>query len=186
MRFDAAEHLAAWQRTRTYPAIHRPICDMVMNFARSERFLDLCCSYGLIGHYLAERGGMTAVGVDRDGAVLDRARAAGVAIPHYPLRITRETTDQVMQLVDQHQLTGIIARRALPELFDRDLDFGREFFMQARAHGIRELFLEGRVVSPAAVSALPSIEAEIELVEPWFVLFRRVRSLAHLVAQQPA
>jgi SAM-dependent methyltransferase len=185
MRFDDEAHIAAWERNRTYPAIHRPMCETVVNFACGVRFLDLCCSHGLIGQFLADQG-FAVVGVDGSARAIARAEAAGIAIPLVHIRITRETAGAVMDLIADHRLTGIVARRTLPELFDRDLEFGRDFFRQAHAAGIHEVFLEGRIATRKATSALASIDAEVHLLQPTFAQARRWRNVAHMLAGHDA
>lgn len=185
MRFDSAEHLQAWQERQVYPEIHRKIRESVVNLAVGSRLLDLCCSYGLIGQFLQDAG-FTAVGVDRDVAVIERARAADIRIPLYRLEITRETVHQLYEIIENHRITGIVARRALPELFADDLEFGREFFAEMRDLGVRELFLEGRVATRNAVSALASLDAEIKLVAGSYAWRARFGSVAYLRARELA
>lgn len=184
MRFDHAGHINAWRKHGLYPSIHRNIREAVVSWSQAPRLLDLCCCYGLIGQWLAQFAGVHVVGVDGSERVLAAARDAGISIPLHAIAIKPDTAGEVMALIRDAELTGIIARRALPELFGDDLAFGRDFFAQARQAGIVEVFTEGRISSPAARNALASIDAEIELLAGSFALAKQVGNVAFLKGQK--
>lgn len=181
MRFDDPQHIETFQRRGAFPRIHDAIAGFVIGFSRGTRFLDLCCCYGLLGERL-HRAGFVVIGVDANPKVIERGQAAGIEIPLFPLRVGRDTLGELMDLIDEHDISGIVARRALPELFDRDPALGGEFFERARGIGVKEVFLEGRAPTRNAVSALATLEAEIHLAQPWFALDRRQGQCARLVA----
>src|SRR5438067_4688470 len=128
MRFDAAEHLAAWKQAGTFPKIHNAIAAVAVSELVARTILDLGCSHGLLGARLVKLGVVdTAIGIDVDSRAIEAGKAAGVPVAFNHLKIEKETMPEVMALVKAHRVTGIIARRILPELFGADPGAGRTF-----------------------------------------------------------
>jgi hypothetical protein len=78
----------------------------------------------------------------------------------------------------------IIARRIMPELFGADLDLGKRFAADMAAAGIREILIEGRVVSARSTNALASIDAEVEMLTTggFYREARRIKAVSYLQA----
>jgi hypothetical protein len=66
-----------------------------------------------------------------------------------------------VEIIEQHHVDIVLARRCIPELFAYDLDLGHAFAGVLAVSGVREVFLEGRVASPRAVNPMASVEAEV-------------------------
>lgn len=168
VRFDALEYLTQYRAGReagrqVFPAIHYDLFQLIVEEAVGRRALDLCCSTGLLAQRLAEQAHMYAVGVDADRRALDRARQYGVTVPLREIAIEPGTFDDLVELVLNHRIGVLVARRCMPELFGHDMDAGREFVRAMHRAGISEVFLQGRVETKGAVNRLRSIEHEVAL-----------------------
>lgn len=184
MRYDAIEHLEAWQANGRFPKIHDAITDMAMASLRGRRILDLGCSYGLLGTRLRQNGlADVVVGVDASLDVLSDALRAGIPIMARPLRVTRESLPQLLAWVREHKLDAIVARRILPELFGNDLETGRLFGHLVARAGIKEMIIEGRVISPNAKNPLQSIDQEVKMLVESFREVKRAGAVSYLVAR---
>ena len=83
MRYNDPSHFVRWRRDRTFPKIHDALAALLDKHLPATapwapaRFLDLCCSIGLLGQRIREtRPGSTVVGVEGLRASIDQARAA--------------------------------------------------------------------------------------------------------------
>ena len=171
MRFDSLEYLDQWQREGRYPAIHDEMFAVVTSRVVGRRYLDLCCSTGLLGQRIAAKAwAETVVGVDGDNGALQAGKDAGINVPLIHLAITDTTMDQLGDLIRQHGLTVMLARRCLPELSDGDPERAKRLLAITAKAGITEIVVQGRDVSRRTTHVLGSIEREIAVIEPFFAV----------------
>jgi hypothetical protein len=76
----------------------------------------------------------------------------------------------------------MLARRCLPELFGDDLPLGRDFAAAIHGAGIKEIFLEGRVVTQGAVNVLKSVADEVDLLSGHYHEVKRIGAVSYLKA----
>jgi hypothetical protein len=179
MRFNSIEYIFAYSKTGIFPAIHKNIANMALDHVQGRSGLDLCCSYGLLGQQLANRGGYVMAGIDSNFKAVDLAQIY-VDMPVYQIRVDRNNLDKIRNTVYVRDITFIVARRCLPELFGDDLEWGIDFFAAMREYGVRELVLEGRVKTKNATNALHSLEAEIDLVSDSYTPYQQTGNVAYL------
>jgi hypothetical protein len=179
MRFNSIEYLFAYRKTGIFPAIHKNIASMALDHVQGRSGLDLCCSHGLLGQQLANRGGYVMAGIDSDFKAVDLAQIY-VDMPVYQIRVDRNNLDKIRNTLYVRDITFIVARRCLPELFGDDLEWGIDFFAAMREYGVRELVLEGRVKTKNATNALHSLEAEIDLVSDSYTPYQQTGNVAYL------
>lgn len=176
-RFDSEEYLAAWKLHGFWPRIHDAMVRMVERCAtrREEplRVLDLTCSTGLLGQRVSAIEKVEFVmGVDRDEKALAAGLAAGVNIPLERWSVVPgQLKAFVREVIVGHRINTIVARRCLPELFDRQMLFGAEWAREMRLAGVGDLLIEGRRRVARPVSVLHSVDQEIVMVgESYFPL----------------
>lgn len=182
MRFNSTEHLDVWRQRGIYPRIHDPIAQVITTYCNAEVALDLCCSFGLLGHRIWDSTGMQVVGVDADDRALQAGKAAGIRIELVSMRVSRDSHEALAALVEACKVQAVFARRALPELFGHDIAYGRSVASMFKRLGVRELFIEGRVATPGAVNPLASLDKEVELMTGPFVEARRIGNVSHMKA----
>jgi hypothetical protein len=181
-RFDSPEHVEAWQATGIYPRGHDDIAHMAMVHLRERRIMDLCCSTGLLGHRLLTSLKLDLVlSVDSSNAALSTGAAAGLIRDGHQLRVDRDSMPSLIGLIARERITAIIARRCIPELFGDDLALGHDFADLAAQVGVKQIFLEGRMVSANAMNRLASIDDEVELFDAHYKDAFRYRNVAVLV-----
>lgn len=184
MRYDSAAHLAAWAKDGTFPKIHNAIVNVAAAELGARVVLDLGCSYGLLGARLIKMGVVDiAIGVDIDGDVLQAAHDAGVPITQHHLKIEPATFAELLASVRGHRVTAVLARRILPELFGHDIPAGKQFAHLLARAGVKEMVVEGRVISPSATNPLQSIDAEVAMLDEAFKEKRRVGAVSYLLAR---
>jgi hypothetical protein len=182
-RFNSPEHLETWRTRGRYPAIHDGIADAAASFMRGKRLLDLGCSFGLLGARIAkEIGHDTAIGVEADRSVISAAKAAGVPMVFHNIKVAADTLTQLEAVVRCHGINVIVARRIMPELFGSDLDLGVRFAALMGAAGVKEMLIEGRVLSGRSTNALASIDAEVVMLAGSYREVRRVKAVSYLQA----
>jgi hypothetical protein len=165
MSYDSPEYINTFVRTGAYPTIHNKIFELIVDCAKETNFLDLCSSTGLLGHRLVATGvAEKVVGVDSDRRAQCLARDSGITIPMVEMRIGLDTLPELSRLIREHKITGVIARRCLPELLGDRPELDAPFVATLADAGIRQLFLEGRVVSARSTNRLAGIEDEIKVV----------------------
>jgi HAD superfamily hydrolase (TIGR01509 family) len=94
---------------------------MALDHVQGRSGLDLCCSHGLLGQQLANRGGYVMAGIDSDFKAVDLAQIY-VDMPVYQIRVDRNNLDKIRNTLYVRDITFIVARRCLPELFGDDLE----------------------------------------------------------------
>ena len=107
-----------------------------------------------------------------------------ISMPVYHIKVNRENMDKIHNTLYVRDITFIVARRCLPELFGDDLEWGIEFFKSMREYGIRELVLEGRVATKNAVNPLHSLAAELDLVSDSYTVYQQTGNVAYLRARK--
>jgi hypothetical protein len=180
MRYDAVEHVARWAKTGQYPAIHDAMFHAIGAWASGRGALDLCCSTGLLGQRVASKLGLAVVGLDCDRRALEAGRHGGVTVPLEEVRIGAETLPRIAEILQQYHVDMLLARRCIPELFAYDLDLGRAFAGVLAVGGVREVFLEGRAVSPRAVNPMASVEAEVVIFADHYQTVKKLGQVRYL------
>jgi hypothetical protein len=173
MRYNDPSHFARWKTDGTFPKIHDALAALMdKHLPRADpdtptRFLDLCCSIGLLGQRIREtRPGSTVVGVEGLRASIEQARAAGITYPILHLMVTRESLPLFAGYVGQHRVEVIVARRCLCEIFGKDQSWARLFLATVKARGVRYLSVQGMAPAANSVHPLPSIAEEVALFGP--------------------
>lgn len=162
MRYNSPERLEEWKATGAFPAIHNDIFSYAASYLTTTRVLDLCCSYGLLGQRMVTFGLVDfACGVDAEMDTIEAAKAAGITIPLYGLKITPETLDQFISIIREHKVNGIIARRCISELFPLQPAWAIQFADAVREAGVLEFILEGRAIVPKPTHPIPTIAEEV-------------------------
>ena len=185
MRFNSPEHLETWKRTKRYPAIHDAMFDAAGSLLRGTRVLDLGCSYGLLGSRIAKLLGYdTAIGVEADKSVISAAEQAGVSLVFHNIRVAADTMSQLEAIILAHGINVIIARRIMPELFGDNLQLGADFAGMCAYCGVKEMLIEGRVLSGRSTNALASIDAEVAMLTGGgaYREARRIKAVSYLQA----
>jgi hypothetical protein len=168
-RFDSLEHLAAYRRHGAFPAIHDSLYELVSRYARERRFLDLCCSTGLLGQRLLGTGVADfALGVDGDRLAVQNAIDHGVTMPVRHLALAADTLPLLGRLIEENSIRAVVARRCLPELLGDRPELDGAFTDTLADSGITQLFVEGRIMSRLWTNRLKSIEEEIAVLKPRF------------------
>lgn len=181
MRFNSIEHLQAWQKTRQFPAIHFAIAGVVSAYCKGDRFLDLCCSFGLLGQRIKHESGAFVMGIDADADAIAKGKAAGIDIPLINMKVLPSTQNDLVQILDVNRINSIVARRALPELFGNDPAFGQDFVNAVADAGVKEFVIEGRAATRNATNALSSIDKEVALLSGRYKEARRIGAVSYLV-----
>jgi hypothetical protein len=185
VRFNSPEHLLAWRDTGRFPAIHDAIANMAVANMRGRVLMDLGCSYGLLGHRIAQEmgGEVTVIGVEVDAKVIAAAEEACVGVRFHTFKVERASLQELRALAIHYRVDTIVARRILPELFGDDRPAGVTFASDMAASGVWEMFIEGRVATVNAVNPLRSIADEVDLVAGSYREVRRAGAVSYLVAR---
>ena len=163
-KYNSPEYLRGWVAKRLYPDIHSAIFLAATTALKGKRVLDICCSYGLLGQHLKDTGQFEFVcGMDAEEPTVNAAMIKGIEIPLMVMKLTWGTSVAFTQYLAQNRIDTIVARRAFPELFSEDPDFGREMSREFHNVGVKEILIEGRVVSPRTTNALGRLENEVAL-----------------------
>ena len=181
-RFNSPEYLSAWRTKGIWPSIHDAMADFAAANMRAKFLLDLGCSYGLLGARIGvENGGLACAGVEADEKVIQAAQEAGVPLRFYTLKLTRATLPAFAKILVETRARAIVARRILPELWGEDREGGAEFVDLIADLGVREILVEGRIVSERATNPLRSIDDEVALLSSRYREAQRAKALSYLV-----
>lgn len=112
LRFSSLEHLEAYRDGGIFPGTHSALVGFIAANAFADRFCDLASGLGLLGEQLRVRLGKFCIGVEKDAEYNAAARAAGVQVSLIDLRITPATFPQFRELLVEHRIQAIVARRA--------------------------------------------------------------------------
>jgi len=181
-RFDSIEYLKAFQVSGRFPAIHDDIFALIISEGHGCRFLDLCCSTGLLAQRLMKFGGaMFAMGVDGDERAIKAGVEHGVTVPMALLNIGPDTLPELTQIIGANGISAVVARRCLPELLGERPEMDRPFADALAAGGAKEVFIEGRVKTARAVNRLCDVEKEAAAIASRYRVANRRRSCLRLV-----
>jgi len=159
-RFDDQRHLDEWKASGVFPQIHDDIFWLVCARARGRHVLDLACSTGLLAQRLRGNEQFETVhGIDTDMDALLRGTAAGIK-DLTPFRVAREKYRELCDLLEEWRIDVVVARRCLPEILG-DGSWGREFAATLATAGVRDLFIEGRVLSKRSTAPLRHVDLEV-------------------------
>jgi hypothetical protein len=191
MRYDDEEHLKAYTRHNSFPKIHDDLYAMVREHAEGRSFLDLCCCYGLLGERVRQGvAGARVIGVEGNMSSVDKAERYGVKIRIHRLRILPRTLEAFVALVKAHEVSVILARRCLSEIFvadhqtqpKRDHRFAEDFREGVLAPGVREFVIQGRAPTSAATWPIKDVDDEIQMLVPTYDVVERRGQCAYLRA----
>lgn len=191
MRYDAVDHVARWAQLGRWPQIHTRLVDLVEQTAEDGAvLLDLCSSTGLLGQQLVDRAGLDVVAIEADGGAIEVGRAHGITVSTVQMTLHPGSLDGFADVVRSHGVTGIVARRCLPELFATDFagrnlstvnrPFARAWLDLIHSLGVDTLWIEGRARTVDATNPLATIGAEIELVSSHYFVVDREGPCARL------
>lgn len=187
-RYNDVVHLKRWSTGGGHPRIHDDIYNLIMQTIEAEALIDMCCAIGLLGTHVQESLGATVIGVEADKTNRERAATYGVPIPMVPLFIDRSTIGTFADLIREHSVTGILARRCISELFgntpDKKVDWEwTKIFSGAIADaGVTEIWIEGRADQGRSVHPVPDTATEVACLESRFEVAERYRNCAYLRA----
>jgi hypothetical protein len=190
MAFDSIELLNMWKDRGTFPKIHDNMAYAAVLTLQGPNVLDLCCSYGLLGRRIL--GQVPQVrkmyGIDADFGVIQSSKEAGLThdMEIWHAKIVPGTEDLLYNFVTERQITSIVARRALPELFSEDPAWGKQVIERLWELGVKEWLIEGRVQSKRSTNALAGLIDEVELLSDCYTIEPRPdlpRNIAYLVAK---
>jgi ribosomal protein L11 methylase PrmA len=179
-RFNSLEYLEDYQKFGRWPQIHNQMFNLIMAESRSERFIDLGCSTGLLGERVMLKMRSRVVGIDCDLEAIEAALKANVIIDFVRMEINQDTLESLKAIITTQNITCVIARRILPEIVNNNKWFGYELAKAFAESGIKEIFLEGRIYKKDSVNILASIEDEVEILKPFYFQTKRHGNLARL------
>lgn len=159
MRFNDPFYVEDWVTNGNYPKIHNNIFSIAKERPVS-RFVDLCCSTGLLGRRLVDELGWSGCSIDSDARALERGLEAGVfdSIPVQLMKITPATLGELFAFLSDHEVTTVVARRCLCVLWEVvPLDELQSMFLDV---GVDTILLEGRRIDNRAVHPLGSADAQ--------------------------
>jgi SAM-dependent methyltransferase len=194
MRYNDQLHLDRFKRG-VFPQIHEAMFGYVREHAEGRRFLDLGCCFGLLGQHLRRAVPEShAIGIDASPKQVEQARENGVTIPLYAMKVDESTLPKVVDLIHEHAIDTIVARRSLCVVFvkavgagyERNDTFARSFCAAVSRAGVREFFAQGMAPDPRATAPIHRIEHEIDILAPDFRLIEKRGQCAYLKARAPA
>lgn len=186
-RFNDVSYLQKWSNGRGYPRIHNDIFELFMRTFESESVMDLCCATGLLGTRINEKLGLDVCAVEAEQKNIDRGREWGISIPILHLFIERQTLPQFVQWIESNNVTGIVARRCISELFgntpDNKVDWEwAEIWTNAIANaGVKEVWLQGRADQGRSVHCIPDTETEVKCLSTRYTVSETLKETAYLV-----
>lgn len=181
-RFDSEQYVKEYQETGKFPAIHDELFNFIAAEANGERFCDLCCSTGLLGQRLKKKmpGCSFVMGVECDHKAIEAGKAAGVTIPVYEMTVNQENMPNLTELLYHHQVTVLVARRCLPEIFGADSSWRTFFVSELIDAGITEVFIQGRNDVKDHKNPLHNVTKEVELFHGYYKSVRLRGQCAHV------
>jgi hypothetical protein len=186
-RYNAESYLEAWTDKGVYPKIHDPVFNLFMTTFESESVLDLCCATGMLGTRINEKAGIQVCGVEWLEKNIRRARKYGVSIPIREMKIERETLNDFVDWIKKNEVTGIVARRCISELFGNtptntiDWEWAELWTNAVADAGVKEFWIEGRADQGRSVHCIPDTETEIECLSFRYTVSEVQGKTAYLV-----
>lgn len=193
MRFSDEEYLRAWKQDGVWPKIHDSMFTLFSSTFESKSVCDICCCTGLLGQHIKDTHGIKVCAIEGDKAWVERGKLWGTNVPTLNEWILPETLPTVLMWLKDHEVTGLVARRCISELFGSDIKgkhlkapnyvWAERLTAALVAAGIREIWLEGRANQGRSVHPIPSTDAEAKCFESGFKISDRYRDAAYLTAQ---
>lgn len=190
MRFSDEEYLRAWRDEKVWPKIHNNIYNLVASTCEATSVLDLCACTGLLGQRLQDTMGLNVVAIEGDAAWIDRGNKWGTNIPTLHTWVYPETMPAIITFIQKHEVTGIVARRCLSELFGNDRkhnmlsepnwEWATEFSRIISDAGVTEFWVEGRAEQGRSVHPIPNTTMEAACLESHFEVRETYNKCAYL------
>lgn len=186
IRYNDESHLEKWANQGVYPRIHDDIFTLFMQTFESDSVLDLCCAIGILGTRIHEKAGIKVCGVELLEKNITRAKNWGVPIEIKELSIERSTIPEFVEWIKKNEVTGIVARRCISELFgnnpDNKVDWEwTEIWTGAVADaGVKEIWIEGRADQGRSVHPIPDTLTEIKCLSSRYNVREFYKNTAYL------
>ena len=179
VRYNSLEHLKKWKQTKQYPQIHNKIYTLVENYLTGNSVLDLCCSTGLLGHRVKHHLGIEAIGLDADHkAIVASQEHHNLKI--IPYKIEPQNMSGLFAIISQYKIDTLIARRCIPEIFGENILAGHYFSAMLAKANVKQIFLQGRVLTKNSTHPLKSVACEVDLFKKDYLVFRAYKDVACL------
>lgn len=180
MRFNDEQHIKDYKNRGVYPRIHGDIFSLDKHIPASN-VLDIGCSTGLLTARLADKH-KKVVGIDSDKKALQQAREIkkrNVAL--YEGKINEQTVNEVEQILKDHNINVIYARRVLPELTDvGGLSLIETLVTMFYTQKVKYVVLEGRQRRRSATHVMKDIDKEISRFVGLYKPIKRYKECAIL------
>lgn len=180
--FASQEYVDDYNNYGIFPKIHNDIAYCIKKFAnKKEPCLDICSCTGLLSARSIACGRSFCIGIESNKNSIDRA-IKHIKTKFFNIHIKEETLPEIEALIKEYKPTLAIARRALPEIANGDVDIIKNLFTLLHKNGIEDVIIEGRIVSKNSVNILSSIEDEISVIESTgkYLLRNRYKNCAYL------
>lgn len=159
--FNSEKYLIDYKNKGLFPKIHDNIFNSVVSLKLDSNIVDLCCCYGLLAERLNNIG-LNTIGIEKNNTYKILSEKYGIKSKIYYLDIINRMPS-IMDIIKNHDIKTVVARRCFPELFSKNFKMGRIFIDLAHQFGVQYIILEGRVFSLKTVNPLGKIADEIEL-----------------------
>lgn len=186
IRYNDESHLKNWKEEGSFPKIHDDIFTLFMQTFESDSVLDLCCAIGILGTRIHEKAGVDVCGVELLEKNIDRARTWGVPVEIKQLSIERATLPTFVAWLKHNEVTGIVARRCLSELFGNtpdekvDWEWTKIWTGAAADAGVKEIWIEGRADQGRSVHPIPDTATEIKCLSSRYDVRETYKNTAYL------
>lgn len=185
-RYNDESYLQNWQNKDVFPRIHDDIFTLFMQTFESESVLDLCCAIGILGTRIHEKAGIDVCGVELLEKNILRAKKWGVPIEILQLSIEPSTLPTFTDWIKVNNVTGIVARRCISELFGNtpdgkvDWEWTKLWTNAVADAGVEEIWIEGRADQGRSVHPIPDTKTEIQCLSERYDVDERFKNCAYL------
>lgn len=197
MAFDSEDYLADWRDRGKWPDIHDEITELVAQTYQGRSVLDFCASTGILGQRLQDQLRLKVCATEWLAESIERGRSFGINVPTQHLRLLPGdgTLEHFVAWLREHEVTGIVARRCLSDVFGGPggnpwpaIDYGwaREWCAAVVEAGVRELWHQGRAFSKRSVHPIPNTAAELSCLATHFTVAETTKNCAYVVARPAA
>lgn len=186
IRYNDESHLQKWTDLGTFPRIHDDIFTLFMQTFEADSVLDLCCAIGILGTRIHEKAGISVCGVELLEKNITRAKKWGIPIPILELSIEPATLDEFTRWIRDNEVTGIVARRCISELFGNtpdnrvDWEWANLWTNAVADAGVKEIWIEGRADQGRSVHPIPDTATEIKCLASRFTPSETYKNSAYL------
>ena len=161
MRFNDEGHINNVLRHGKYPKIHDDIFH-ISKYVLADNVMDFGCSTGLLALRLSTRF-ENVVGVDASFVAVSKA-IEKENVSYRGLKITEDTIDELKLMLVQNKITGLFARRIIPEIWETG---GQELVNSLvdafYNSGVEYIAVEGRKPVKNPKNVLHNVDKEIEV-----------------------